>query len=72
MDLRPLSLRIQEKLKELLASAKFWSLLAALAAIAGGYFTQTVPADESLRLALYALLSFAGLKVADDALGNKR
>ena len=72
MDLRPLALRIQEKLKELLASAKFWALVSAEVGIVAGYATGAITPERALELSLYALLSFAGLKVADDALGNKR
>lgn len=72
MELQSFWERVQFKVKAQLTSVKFWTLVAALVGVAGGYATGTVPADESLKLALYALLSFAGLKVADDALGNRR
>lgn len=66
IDTRTLKKRISDKIKELLASARFWALVAALATIAGGYAAGTLPQEEALKLVLGALLSFAGLKTAED------
>ena len=50
---------MNDKLVELLKSRKFWSLVASVAAIAGGYFSQGVNLFDSLQLLIAALAAYS-------------
>ena len=48
-----------EKFKRLLASRKFWSLIASLVAVAGGYYTGAIAIFDALQLVVAAFAAYS-------------
>lgn len=61
-----------EKVKQLLQSRKFWALIAALAAIAGGYFTHSIDVWQAIQALIAALAVYStGVAIEDSGVASR-